>query len=155
MKNRTAGWVVALALILPALPAVAQAVDPVQTLTREMRSLRKEAQNLRRDLARARTEAGEARKQAQGTEARLQEEAARQQEQLRQLRGQATALTVAVVVLGGLALAAVLLAISRRPAPAEGGLSEARARISRLRAELVADEARLAVLQRRDPPPAG
>lgn len=151
MKQRLAALILASLVLLAARPVAAQAVDPVQALTREVRVLRKELQTVRKDLNRARTEVAGARKQGETTQAALNTALESQRTELQRLRSQAGALTGAVVLLGGIACLALIAATRKRAERSEPrGLAEARSRIAQLRAQLQSDEARLAELQHRD-----
>lgn len=152
MNCRCWPWITCLAAFCLAAPVGAQAVDP-QALGVEIRGLRKEVQALRRDLARVRSESEASRKAAAEVESRLTGALDQQARELRAARDEGSALTVAVVILGVLSCAALGVALSRRPAQGSSELSAARSRIEALRAQLRADEARLAELRRRDAPP--
>ena len=143
-----------IALLMPAAPVRAQAPVPtVDPLVKEIRGLKKEAQHLRRDLAQAR---GETRKSAEGLQA-LREEAEAEGTQRANLERNVSLLTAAVVLLGGIACLALIVALAglrRRGAEQRRDTDSRAGRIAELRARLEADEARLAALQARSPAPA-
>ena len=132
-------WVIVAAAAV-ATPGAAQMPPQPQldSLTREVRALRKEVQTQRAELARARKEARDEadRLRMAGVDtARAQD---------RKLRESVNTLTAAVVLLGILACLALVLALRRRDSGTQPDVEAAKDRITRLRAQLQADEARLA-----------
>jgi hypothetical protein len=138
-----------LLLLLPALPASAQAAPTPQDLAVEIRALRTESQSLRHDLKRAQAEADKARELRAATEQNLQGMISGQEARVRALQSQTERLTWLAVGLGALALLALAAALRRRPeTEVSPELLLRQSRIAQLRDLVAADDARLAELGR-------